>query len=61
MPGRNRDADLENGCVDMVGGEVGGMNWEIGIDIHTLPCVKQIARGNMLYSTGSSAGCSVVT
>ena len=37
----------------------GGKNWEIGIDIYTLPCVKQIASGNMLYSTGSSARCSV--
>ena len=37
------------------------MNWEISIDIYTLSCVKQIASGNLLYSTGSSAGCSVVT
>ena len=37
-----------------VGGE-GGMNWEIRSDIDTLPCVKQIASGNLLYSTGSSA------
>ena len=30
------------------------MNWEIGIDIHSLPCVKQIARGKLLDPTGSS-------
>ena len=58
---RNRDTDVENGHVDMEGGKGGGMNWEIGIDIHTLPCEKQIASGNLLYSTGSSARCSVVT
>ena len=39
----------------------GGTNWEIRIDIYTLPCVKQIASGNLLYSTGSSAWCSVMT
>ena len=39
----------------------GGMNWEIGIDVCALPCVKQIASGNLLYSAGSSAQWSVVT
>ena len=28
-------------------------NWEVGIDIHTPPCVKQIASGKPLYNTGS--------
>ena len=42
-------------------GQGGGINWEIGIDIYTLSCVKQLASGNMLYSTGSSARCSVMT
>ena len=37
----------------MVGGKGGEMNWEIGVDIYTLPCVKQIASGNLLYSTGA--------
>ena len=37
------------------------MNWEIRFDINTLPCVKQRASGNRLYSTGSSAQCSVMT
>ena len=45
----------------MGGGGGGVMNWEIGIDILTLPCVKQIASGNLLYITGSSARCSVIT
>ena len=53
--GRNRDAGIENGHVDTVREGEGGMNWEIRIDIYTLPCVKEIASGNLLYSTGSSA------
>ena len=42
---------------------VGGMNWEIGIDIYTLLilCIKQITNENLLYSTGNSTQCSVVT
>ena len=32
----------------------GGMKWEIGVDIDTLICVKQITNKNPLYSTGNS-------
>ena len=32
----------------------GGMNWEIGIDIYALICIKQITNENLLYSTGNS-------
>ena len=60
MQVRNRDADIEIGCVGM-GGEGGGRNGEIGIDMYALPCVKQIASRNELYSAGSSALSSVVT
>ena len=35
----------------------GAMNWEIGIDIHTLLCIKQITNENRLYSTGNSMLC----
>ena len=35
VQGRNRDADVENGLVDMEGRET-RMNWEIRIDIYTL-------------------------
>ena len=35
------------------------MKGKIGIDIYTLPCVKQIAGRKLLYITGSSAQCSV--
>ena len=30
--------DTENGHVDITGGEEGGMNWEVSIDIYTLVC-----------------------
>ena len=30
-------------------GESSGMNWEIGIDIYTLICIKQITNKNLLY------------
>ena len=41
--------------MDTKGGMGGGMNWEIGVDIHILLCIKQIMRtyrstGNSLYS-----------
>ena len=37
------------------------MNWETGIDTYTLSYVKWIASGKLLYSTGSSVQCSVMT
>ena len=48
MKGRNRDIDVEDRHVDTVGEGEGGMNWEIRIDLYTLPCVKLIPSGNML-------------
>ena len=43
LPGRNRDADVENGLVDSVGKGECGMNWESSIESYTSPCVKYIA------------------
>ena len=40
LQGRNRDRCREWMCGHGGGGMGGGMNWEIGIDIYTLPCVK---------------------
>ena len=31
------------------GGGGGGMSWEIGIDMYTLICIKQIPNKNLLY------------
>ena len=39
----------------------GDMNWQHRTDIYTLPCVKQIANGKLLYNTGNSAWCSEMT
>ena len=61
MQGRNRDTDVKNECEDTVGKGEGGTNWEIRIDIYILPCVKETASGNLLYSTGSSVQRSVMT
>ena len=32
-----------------VGGGGGGMNWEIGIDMYTLICIKWMTNKNLLY------------
>ena len=61
MQSRNRVTDVENKLTDTKGGREGGMNWEIGIDICTLLCIKWITNENLLYSTGNSTQCSVVT
>ena len=37
---RNRDTDIENKCMETNGGRCGGMNWEIGINIYVLLCIK---------------------
>ena len=74
LQGRSRDTDIENGLVNTVEEGGGGTNCEIyttmcKADIHTRPCVKltyiyyhiKIASGKLLYGTGSSAWCSVMT
>ena len=40
LQGRNRDAEVENGWVDMEGGEVAGTNWETEMEVRAPPCVK---------------------
>ena len=46
MQSRSRDTDVENECEDTVGEGEGGTNWEIRIDICTLPWVKETASGS---------------
>ena len=60
LQSRNRDADVENGCVDTGGDGEGGVNWEMGTDIYTLPYTQDRASGKLLYSR-SSAQCSMMT
>ena len=54
-------ADIENGLVYTVGEGEGGTKWERSTDIYTSPCVKQRPSGKLLYNTGSSPQCSVMT
>ena len=49
LQGRNRGFVIKNGRVD----PERGMSWETGTDIYTQPCVRQIACGKVLYSTGA--------
>ena len=46
MYGPYRDTDREKKCMDSKQGKGGGMNWEIGIDIYTRLCIKQITKEN---------------
>ena len=46
--------------LESVGGREGKTISENSIDIYTLPCVEWIASGKVLFSTGSSARCSVI-
>ena len=52
---RNRDTDVENRLrfVDKLNREqnVGRMNWEIGIEIDTLLCIKKITSGSLPNNT----------
>ena len=57
-----RDVDVESGSVDTGWGREGDrMNWEIGIDIYTVPGARQRAGGDMLSTAGSSAQRSTGT
>ena len=55
MQGSNRDTDVENKRMDTKGekwgwgGGGGVMNWEIGIDMYTLMCIKWMTNKNLLY------------
>ena len=53
------ETHTENKCY---GKQVGGMNWEIGIDIYILLIlyIKQISNENLLYSSEKPTQCSVV-
>ena len=55
LQGRNGDTDVEKKLMDTKGGKWRGrgggglMNWEIGIDMYTLICIKWITNKNLLY------------
>ena len=56
---RNRDTEKKHTVTK--GWKEGGMNREMGTDIYTLLCIKQVTNENLLYSSGNSTECSVVT
>ena len=39
----------------------GGTNWESWIDIYILQCIKELASGKLLCSSGCSAQCSLMS
>ena len=64
LQGRNRDTDVENKRMDTKGGKWWGggvMNWEIGIDMYTLICIKWIANKNLLIALRTPLLCTVET
>ena len=44
---------FQHNKIELLGESV--MNWEIRFDINTIPSVKEIASGKLLYGTASSA------
>ena len=46
--------EIENNSEGLPWWGGGVMNCETETDIHAVPCIKQIARANLLYSTGRS-------
>ena len=42
LQSRNRATDVENKGMDTTWGKVGKMNWEIGIEVYILLCLKRI-------------------
>ena len=55
------ETHVQNKHMDTKVGMEGVMNWEIGIDIYTLMCLKQITSENLFYSIGNSTQFSEVT
>ena len=60
MQGRNRDADIDDGLVDIAREGRVGRTERMALK-YTLPYVKEIASGKLLYHTGSSTQYSVTT
>ena len=56
-----RDTDKDNRLADTGEEGEGRANSKSNTDIYTLPCVKQLASGKLLYNTASSARYSVMT
>ena len=55
MQGRNGDATVDSGHVDILGEEEGSLNFKSSTDIDTLLCVTQKASGKPLHTNESPA------
>ena len=50
LQNRNRHTDIENKLMVIKGERLGGgINWEFGIEMYTLICIKWITNKNLLY------------
>ena len=56
MQSRYRDIDTENKLMDTKEGRGDGLDWEIGIDIYAVLCIKQITNEDHCYSTRNLNG-----
>ena len=54
LQNRTRITDVENNLMITKGERGKGINWEVGIDIYILLYIKQVAKKDLLYSTGNS-------
>ena len=54
LQGSSRDTDIEKRLVDTVWEGMGAMNWDSSMKTYTLPYVKYIVSGNLLFDRGSS-------
>ena len=63
MQGSNGDADTENRLMDTGRGEEGEgkTNGDSSMETHTLPYIKQTAKGNLLHDSGNPNLGSVTT
>ena len=62
IAGQHGDFDIENRLMDMVGWEKEGESGTNGeSNTETLPCVKYMTNGNLLYDSGNSNQGSITT
>ena len=52
MQGSKGDRDIKNRLLDSVGEGEGGLIWETSVETYTLPYVKQIDSGSLMYDSG---------
>ena len=53
MQGSKGDTDIKNRLLDTVGEGEGGMIQENSIETYTLPYVKYVASGSLMYDSGN--------